>query len=189
MMAQALSTGTRGRLLAVGVTLIGVAVLWIGVAAPLLEWNRDLADRRLGREALAQRMATLVDSLPTLKRQMATTTPADLPVRATIDGATDALAAAALQELLQDMGRKVGVTLRSVEALPAEQVGQYRRIGLRVSIDGTWSTLIPLLKAIEQASPRMLVDDLQLQRGAVLVGTDATISTSFAVFGFRDAPA
>lgn len=188
-MAQALSTGTRGRLLAVGVTLIGAAVLWIGVAVPLMDWNRDLADRRLGREALAQRMAALANSLPTLKRQMAAATPADLPARATIDGGTDALAAAALQELVEEMGRKAGVTLRSVEALSAEQVNQYRRIGLRVSIDGDWPTLIRLLQAIEQASPRMLVDDLQLQRGAILVGADATLSASFAVFGFRDAPA
>lgn len=188
-MGNSLPTGARGRLLAVGVMLIGAAVLWIVVAAPISRWNVDLADQRAAREALAQRMGALSESLPNLERQMAMATPADLPARSTIDGATDALAAATLQELVQNMGRKAGVTLRSVEALPVEQVGQYRRIGLRVALDGNWPTLIHLLQAIEQASPRMLVDDLQLQRGALLVGADATLGTTLAVFGFRDAPA
>lgn len=187
-MADALPDGPRGRIIAVGLTLIGFAVLWIGVAAPLIDWNRALAETREGREALARRMVVVADGLPDLQRRVTNTPVSSTTSRATIEGGTDALAAAALQEQIQEMGRRAGITLSSAEALTVEAVGAYRRIGLRVALEGRWPVLIRFLQAIEQASPSMLVDDLQLQRGVLLAGTDTPLAASFTVFGFRPSP-
>ena len=60
------------------------------------------------------------------------------------------------------MANTAGVKVTSAEALPAEQAGAYRRIGLRVNLDAGWSALVALLRAVQQATPRMFVDDVQL---------------------------
>lgn len=161
-----------------------MAVLWLGVVSPLLAWRDDLAEMRSRREALAGRMEAVAATLPALQRQIDTAS-ASQPVRLFIEGASDAVAAATLQERIQDMARNAGVTLTSAEALPAEPVNGYRRIGLRVNVAGVWPVMTRFLQSIDEATPRMLIDDVQMERTAVLFGTDRSINASFAVFGFR----
>jgi general secretion pathway protein M len=105
-----------------------------------------------------------------------------------LDGATDAVAAAALQQRVQDMATRAGATLTSAETLPATQTGAYRRIGLHVSLNAPWAVLARLLAAVDQGTPRMLVDDLQLH-GARLVArpADPALDAGFTVFAFRAA--
>lgn len=182
-----LPTGPRGQILAAALTTIVAAFLWLGVIAPLRDWNADLADTRTRRETLAGRMRSLAETLPTLQRQSgAQASPS--PALASMEGATDAVAAASLQEKIQDMARKAGVTLSSAEALPVDAVGPYRRIGLRLSVEGRWPMLIAFLQSTGQATPRMLIDDVQLQRGPILLGADKPLLASLTIFGFRAGP-
>jgi Tfp pilus assembly protein PilO len=162
MSAGSLPTGARGRLLAVLVTLALLAVLWLGVISPLLDSYAAGAEQLAQRQALAGRMQDLADALPSLREQLQKTRPKDMPATALLQGASDAVAAATLQSLLEAMCGPAGVKVTSSEALPAEQAGSYRRIGLRVSLDANWAQLIHLLRAVRTASPRMFVDDLQL---------------------------
>ena len=184
-MALALPSGPRGQLLAIGMTVAGAALLWLAEVTPLLAWRADLADTRDRREALAGRMAAVSATLPALQRQVEATTASGPPVQALIEGASDAVAAAALQEKIQDLARGAGVTLSSTEALPAEAAGRARRIGIRLSLSGTWPTVIGFLQASAQSAPRMLVDDLQMQRAPTLLGAERPLDVSLAVFGFR----
>jgi hypothetical protein len=170
--------------LALAVTVLAAALIWLGAVAPLLQWNAELAQTRAEREVLADHMQALVDSLPSL-RQRAAGAAAAAAGTAVIPGETDAVAAAALQGKLQEMARKAGVTLSSVEQLQADAVGGQRRIGLRVVLAGRWPVLVGFLQAIDTATPRMLIDDVQLQRGPLLLGADNPLNASFAVYGFR----
>jgi hypothetical protein len=160
--ALALPTGPRGRLLAGAVTLIGVVVVWLAVVSPLLDLYQSNADALTQRVALAGRMQDLADALPELRRDVAATQPKDTPVASLLEGASDAVAAANLQGLLETMATGTGAKVTSAEALPADRAGAYRRIGLRVSLDANWTQLIHLLREIQKATPRMFVDDLQL---------------------------
>ncbi len=159
---NALPTGRRGGLLALGLTLLVLAALWIGVAAPLVERYADGAESLRQRRALARRMSELVATLPALRQQVHDSA-ADTPgPSAVLEAGSDAIASARLQELLQAMAEQAGIRLSRVETLPVEPRGAYARIGLRLGFATDWPALIQLLQAIEDATPQMLVDDLRV---------------------------
>ncbi len=187
-MAVNLPDGRGGRALAVALTAVVLAAVWFAVAAPLLDWHAQRAEDLAGRATLARRMAEVADTLPDLQRRGAGPAAA-APAASLIGGDTDAIAAANLQQRVQEMAGRAGVALSSTEVLASVQLGATRRIGLRVSTNAGWGVLMRLLQSIEQAVPRMLVDDLQL-RGQRLVTPlpDLPLDAGFTVLAFRAAP-
>lgn len=184
-MEGALPEGRRGRLLALALTVTLLAALWAGCVLPLIEWHAAGADALAQRRALLQRMTALVATLPDLQRLSSGD---HAPAAALVEGASDAIAGAALQSMVQRMATTAGAELSSMEMLPAEQTGVYRRIGLRVATTAQWPVLVELLRAIEQGAPRMLIDDLQLRAPPVeLRPASAPISASFTIVAFRAA--
>lgn len=184
--SDALPTGRRGQVLAVALLLLVMGAAWVAVAAPLLAWYADRAEVLEQRTALARRMAEVAAALPELQRQSAAAS-ATGPVAATLlEGSSDAVAGATLQQLVQGMAGRAGATLSSSEALPAEAAATYRRIAVRVALSAPWGVLVQLLRAVGQASPQMLVDDLQI-RGSRAFGVvgDPPLEASFTVLGFR----
>jgi general secretion pathway protein M len=196
--AADLPEGRTGRWFALGITLAAPALLWIGLVSPLLEWHAQRAALLEHRLTVAQHMNAMVQALPQLRQQAAALSEGSNPATGAaggasatlLDGATDAVAAAALQQKLQDMAARVGAEVASAETLPGAQTGAYRQIGLHVSLNTRWSVLIRLLQAIAQGSPRMLVDDLQVHSARVLVaGLDPSLTAAFTVLAYRaDSP-
>ncbi len=181
-----LPSGARGRALAVALTLALALLLWLVALQPLLDSYAAAADTLSQRRSLAGRMGDLVDTLPQLRRAAAAMATQAAPAAATVDGATDAVAGAALQGLLETMASNVGAHLTSSEALPSEAAGAYRRLGLRVSVDAKWPVLIALLQEIERATPRMFVDDLQLHAQPVSDKTnEPVLDIAFTLSAFR----
>jgi general secretion pathway protein M len=186
-MALAPASLRRERMLAFGITLLAVALAWFAVAAPVRGWYVERAEQLEGRRMLVQRMAVIATTLPALRRQAEAGSgggpaPSDL-----LAGDTDAIAGAALQEQIQAMAARAGANLSSAETLPAAQAGAFRRIGLRISLSASWPMLVRLLESIEQATPRMLVDDLQVHgpRIALRQVAEPPLNAELTVFGFR----
>jgi len=184
-MASSLPTGRRGQLLAIALTLVVAASVWIGVVAPLLDWHTEQTERLEQRRALARRMAEVAETLPALQAQAAGRDANGPAPSAVLQGETDAVAGAALQLLVHQMATGAGTTLSSVEVLPGEAVGGYRRIGLHVALAAPWPVLVHLLQSIELANPPMLVDDLRVH-GSPLRNVALPMDTSFTVLAFRD---
>lgn len=184
-MPTALPTGLRGRLLALALTAAVLAATWLAAAAPLLAWYADRAETLAQRQTLAQRMETVAATLPQLRLTQAGGAASPAP-RALLEGASDAIAGAALQTRLEALAAQAGLTLASAEALPAEPSGAYRRVGLRLVLAGPWPALVRLLESVSQASPRMLVDDIQLQVAtSVSAGTAQPVGAALTVIAFR----
>ena len=188
-MTPTLPTGGAGRALALG--LLGATMLaaWGAGVAPLLAWHADRAEALAGRRDQARQMAALTEALPEL-RQAAAARVADSAAPSLLDGGTDAIAGAALQGLVQDMAGRVGATLFSVETLPGATTGNARRIGLRLSFAAPWPVLVRLLQAVEQARPRMVIDDLELhatpmRQGMGQGGEEMLLNAAFTVHAFR----
>jgi general secretion pathway protein M len=181
-----LPTGRRGQLLALGLAVAVLGAGWAGVVAPLLDWHAERAEQVQARRAVARRMAEIAETLPALRDQARQVAAPDrtaaIPARG---GASDAIAAATLQGRLQDMALRAGAPLRSAEALPGQAAGAWRRIGLRVSVQAPWPGIVRLLQAVGGATPRMLVDDLQLRAGPPSRGGPRPMEVSFTVFAFR----
>lgn len=179
-----LPEGRRGRLLAVLLLLTVLASVWAGIIAPLVDWHAA-RDEQLERQAvLARRMAQVAAELPDL-RQRANSAAAAAPV-AVLEGATDSVAGASLQQRLQQIGAEAGASLASTEVLPGEQLGAYRRIGVRLAIAAPWPVIVRLLDTIGGNTPRLLVNDLQVQSARAVMGdAEPVLNTSMVVFGFR----
>jgi general secretion pathway protein M len=196
-MENALPEGRRGRLLALALTLSVLAALWLGCARPLIDWYGAQSEVLGQRRALLQHMTQVAATLPTLQRQSSGERP---PPASLLEGASDAIAGAALQDIVQAMGAAAGASFSSIETLPAEQRGAYRRIGLRLSLAAPWPVLIELLRAAETGAPRapgvkgaavpaMLIDDLQLRAPPLqLRAAGAPVTASFTILAFRAAP-
>jgi general secretion pathway protein M len=182
-----LPTGRRGQMLALGITVVLIVVAWIGVVGPAVGWYQDRAETLAQRRVLAGHMAAVAATAPALQAELQAAVANGPPARAVLEGATDAIAGAALQQQVQDMTSQVGATLTSAESLPAEQAGVYRRIGLHVSVTAPWTVMVALFAAIQNATPRMLVDDIQLQSGMLLTASNAThpLEASFTVLAFH----
>jgi general secretion pathway protein M len=185
-MYAALPDGRRGQILAIALTVTALAALWLGIAAPLIDWYQANIEALTQRQALLRHMQALADTLPALEHSPAAVKPA---APALLSGATDALAAAAMQSAVQAMAAHSGAELASMETLPAEPRGAYRRIGLRVSLTAPWPVVIELIRAAGQGQPRMLVDDVQLRVAPVQQGRGSAtpIGANFTLLAFRAA--
>ena len=179
-----LPTGRAGRVLALGLAILALLLLWEAVGVPLRGWYDDRADALAGRIALAARMQTLAAQLPALRRAAAAGAAHAGPA-ALIEGSSDAIAGAALQERVQQMAASLGATLSSTESLPASQAGAYRRVGVRIAVTAPFEVMVRLIAAIEQASPTMLIDDLQLHGSRIQMQAAAPLEGALTVLAFR----
>jgi general secretion pathway protein M len=186
-MNENLPTGRRGQMLAVALTVICGAALWAGLISPLMFWYdtraQNLGDRRL----VAARMARIAQTVPDLLRQAAALRAAAPSGRdIALEAPSDAVAGARLQQRMQDLATAAGMTLSSVETLPAQQEGGYRRISLRVTCSASLPVLVGLLQKLEVSSPRMLIDDVDLDASPDLNRPDGiAIGANFTVIAFR----
>jgi general secretion pathway protein M len=178
--------GRRGQFVALALLAVVLSVLWIAVAAPLLGWHAERTERLVERRRLLAHMGQIVATLPALQQE-AERPGSDLPpATALLGGATDAIAGATLQSVVQDMAAAAGATLASSEALPGEQQGGFRRIRLRVAVRGDWPELIALLRTASESPLRLLVTSLELHATAQPQRTGLVpIEASFVVQGFR----
>jgi general secretion pathway protein M len=178
--------GRRGQALAVVAPLVLGAIIWFVAVQPLLAWHADQAETISQRTMLAERMVGTAAMLPMLRQQIEDSTGERVPDSSSFAGASDSIAGAMLQERVQGMAMVAGLTLTSVETLTAEPLGVWRRIGLRVVLTAPWPNVIGLLQALDEATPQMLVDDLQVHSGLLVAHPVVLpLQTSLIVYAFR----
>lgn len=175
-----LPTGRRGNILAVGFTLVVIALLWISLLSPAFDWYSQRQDRLQQRQTLAARMATVAATAPALQRQAAASI--GEPRLVLVEGATEAIAGAALQQRLQEMAEHAAVRMTSAEVLAAEPSGTLRRIRVHVVVTAPWLRLVRLLSDVDQATPRMVVSEIQVgQSRSITTEVVKPLDASFTV--------
>jgi len=186
--ASALPTGRPGRILALGIAVAIPIVLWFGIGAPLVQWHAERAAALAERRELARHMEDLLAEIPDLQRR-ATQEPKLVGADSLLAGDSDAIAAAALQEKVQAIAADTGATVSSAEILPAQEFGGYRRIGLRIAVySRVWSGLVRLLQGMQQATPKMLVGELEVRAMPTRAAdVDSPISATITVLAYRAA--
>jgi hypothetical protein len=187
-MAVVLPSGPKGQSLALGLTLLLAALVWLGAVAPALDWFADRQETLRRQRALAYRMSELVRTLPALRAAVAAQ--GGQQPGALLAGGTDPLAAAALQQRLDELATASGVRIGSEEILPAQAEGDFRAIAVRVTLAAPWRSVVALLQAMAKADVPMMPDDMQL-RGPPRNAADASlpIDARFTVTAYRAAAA
>lgn len=188
-MSTKLPIGGQGQLLALALVIALVATLWVGVARPLVAWHAERAEQIAQLRIIARRLANIADELPELRRQTAAhSAEVHPPALTPLGGETDDIAAASLQDLIQRMAQKSGAELTSTETVAAEQIGGYRRIGVRAQVYAEqWSILVHLLQSIAQATQDILIDDMRIQVLPRRGNTEEPLDARFTVLAFRAA--
>ncbi|HVE20515.1 MAG TPA: type II secretion system protein GspM [Acidocella sp.] len=183
-----LPDGRRGQILALGIGLAALLLLWVALLAPLFGWYQERADELAQQRVLAVRMQALAREIPTLRAAVAAQGPDQGGPALLLQGDSDAIAGANLQSALQDLATRSGTSLDSAALAPVQAQGPLRKLGLQVSLTASWPALISFLASIETASPRMIVGGLSLSNaGPPDAGGAPPVQASFTVSAFRAA--
>jgi general secretion pathway protein M len=162
MLSTAMPTGYRGRLLALLLLLVVLGGVYFVVAAPLLELYAGREAIVENKRMLVPRLKAAAAELPELRAQIAQLRATAGAHKVTLDGSSDAIAAANLQSRIAELAASVGVTIGSTESLPVEVRGGYRRIGLRYTLSGPYESLVKLIAKLEAATPPLVIDTLHI---------------------------
>jgi Tfp pilus assembly protein PilO len=186
-----LPTGVKGRVLAVLIALIALGVVYLGAAAPLLNLYAEREARLRQEGMLLPRLQAAAAELPALRARRAELQTAEGSRELVLDGASDALASANLQSRIEAFAAAAGVSIGSTEAVPAEPRDGYRRIGLRLVLNGPYDALIRLLAKLEAANLPLILDNLQIHGVLRRPGRapasqpDAGLDAGLDVYAFR----
>ncbi len=181
-----LPTGAVGRSLAAGLLVIVIGIAWLGIVSPIAAWFADRGNTLADRAVLARRMAQVAATLPAVEQAAQARATPEAAQELVLSQNSDALAGAALLQAVQDMAARSGAALSTTEILPAEAVGSYRRIRLRIALSAPYPMVVAFLQAIDGATPRMLVDALQLRAAPVLVGQESgPVEAAMTIMAFR----
>jgi hypothetical protein len=184
-----LPTGRTGRALALAVLIALLAIAYFGIAVPLIDFYRNRDDVLATDRMIEPRFRLAASEVPRLQARVAELRRTVDTRLVTLDGASDALASAGLQSRIEGLAARSGIAIASTDGLPPEQRAGYRRIGLRISVSGTYEGIVKLLGAIETANPPLAVDNLQIHGRPVVAGAlyAPQLDAGFAVYGLRSA--
>jgi general secretion pathway protein M len=160
------------RALALVLLVAAVAGGYLLVVVPVLAAYRQTGDAIEQAETLLQRQRALAAQQPLLLARIEEEKEQADSMAGYLQGPSDALAAAELQDRLKAVVEAAGGELRSTRILPAEAVDASpgtRRAGLQVQMVVAIGGLAEILYALEAGQPYLLIDELvvrnQRERG------------------------
>jgi general secretion pathway protein M len=176
------------RLLAVALLVATAALLWSAVVSPLLT---DYADAQATIEHMRSaldRGAAAKYEIGSLRAELADLKKRQLSDAGFIDGATESIAAAQLQNRVKTAVDSAKGELRSTQVLPARDDGKYRRITVRGQVLVTTAGLLRVLHDLESAWPYLFLDNVEIKaqplaRDRDAVPQDPTLEIRFDVSG------
>jgi general secretion pathway protein M len=187
-MAISLPTGRHGQMLALVLTGLLIAGLWVGIVAPLLGAYSNRTETLLNHQSLARRMEELVQALPSLRKQAMAAAGAGQQTGALLPGTTDSLAAAALQQKVDDLAKVSDLHIGTEEIVPAQASGAFRTIGVRITLHAPYRMLITLLRSLAQAEIPMVVSDLSIRAPTANTrDPEVPVDAGFTVSALRSA--
>jgi len=181
-------TGPRGQLLALSLLFVALGGDYFLVVSPLLGVYAERAAVLENRRMLLPRLRAAADELPALRAQVEQLRAAAGTRKITLEGASDAIAAATLQSRIEELAASAGATIGSTESLPAEARSGYRRIGLRYVLSGSYETLVKFLARLQAATPPLVIDNLHIHGVLRRPGTPAAtgLDAGVDVYAYRD---
>ena len=183
-----------GRIAALALLLALLALVWLLGLAPLLDGYR--ADRETVAFASEQlpRLQRLAGEAPMLRTELDRAARDPAGRTRLLGGTSDALAGADLQTRVSRDATRHGLALRSAQILPPVAEEGFRRIGIRVALEGSLGGLRRLLYSIETAPAFLFVDNLEIrsrsggrivQRRNVQAQPEDRLAIRFDVYGYR----
>ena len=196
-MQPSFPTGIAGRCFALALLLAVFGIVYVLFAAPVLDLYNEREATLEHQRILEPRLHAAADQLPALRARLAALQASASARKVTLEGNSDAIASANLQSLIDELANSAGVVVASTEGLAPDDRGPYRRIGLRIALNGDYDNLLALLAAVDKATPPLVIENLQIHarmQALALVpsaaaarptATATRLDAGFEVYGFR----
>jgi general secretion pathway protein M len=182
-----------GRLLAVLILVVAVALVYLGAVQPLIDDYQATRDQSEDMQAAMNGFRRIAAEVPVRRAQLATLRQRQAASEGFLQGNNEALVAAQIQNRVKALTEAARGELKSTQVLPAQEEGKYRRITIRVQLTLDLPAAQRLLYGIETASPLLFLDNLDMRahvadrrrdRGLAAGSDDAMLDLRFDVFGY-----
>jgi hypothetical protein len=162
--------------------------VYLLVVAPLCDLYEERAATLQNRRQLLPRLNAAAEELPRSQARVEQLRAAAGTRKLTLDGPSDAIAAANLQSRIEELAASAGAKIGSTESLPVETRSGYRRIGLRYVLSGPYETLVKFLAKLEAATPPLVIDNLHIHGVLRRPGVAAAqgLDAGLDVYGYRN---
>lgn len=156
--------GARGRWVALGLLAIALAVLYQLTLAPLWQRYRALAPAIAEQREQVQRYQRLAAQAPQLRARLQALRDDARFDDYLLPGNNSALAAAGLQQRLQNLAQELDGRVLSTRVLKAEQDGDFEQVSINARIQIDLAGLQALLHGLETRAPFLFVRNLNVYR-------------------------
>jgi general secretion pathway protein M len=185
--AANLPHGLPGRFLALALTFAVVFTAYGLVVSPLLSLYSDRSLMLANRASLRDKIVAAAAELPQVRARANALSATPDVQQTTLEGNSDPVAMANLQSRVEELAAWAGASITSTETLPAEARDYYRRIGLRVVVNGSFPSLVTFFSGLETSTTPVVVDNLQLHTVQSRAGSNqvSRLDATVDVYGFR----
>lgn len=152
-----------GRLLALFILAGLCAIIWTSAARPLYGLFAGYRETVAQAEEQLPRLRGLTAMAPVLEAELARIKRDPNARTRQLSGSGDALAAADLQNRLRKIAAANGIVLRSTQILSPQEEEGFRRIAVRVALEGDTTALLKILHGLETAATLLFVDNLEIR--------------------------
>jgi Tfp pilus assembly protein PilO len=150
------------------ITLGGLVALliigWEGIVQPIRERQRVASELAPLREQVLARRQELIGRKAAIAAELeATNARLDALGARFLPGATPAVAASELQNLVKEMAAQAATEVRSERILPPVERAEMLEIPLEITVSGDIRQLVDLLARLERAPKLLAVQDLKVR--------------------------
>ncbi len=152
------------RILAVGLLLIPLALIYLTVVAPYLDYLAENRERIEDLKFQLQRLQRAAAKAPLWRRQLEILESAGRSgEQHFLKGTTPTLAAAELQNRLGEIIRSAGGETTSTQTLAGKAEGAFTRVAVRVRFTASTPALRRILHTVEAEKPLLIVENLRIR--------------------------
>ncbi len=184
----------KGRIVALLILIGAVAAAYLLLVAPLLTDYDETRQAVANARDLLTHLDRLKVAEAALGQQMAELRQRQSSTGLYLTKGSDAHAAVEIQDRVKGVVEQNGGAVRSVQAMPGQGDGGFRRVTVRLEMTVTTALLYRTLYRLEAGKPALFVDNIAIQSASFWKGdgkaAEPTLAVSFDVFGYlpREAP-
>jgi len=180
---------------ALAILIAVAAALWLMLMQPLMESFFEHRDSIARSQEMLARYQGLDSTRPQIESNLSKLHAAQAAEERLLKGGSAQLVGAKLQNHLKELIEADGGSLTSMQLLPVRDEQGFQRVSMAVTLNATIESLQKILYAIEDQSPYLFVQDMELLTNQGFSdGTDSgersrDLQVHFEVYGYMPAQA
>lgn len=177
------------RAAAIALLLVLLGSVYFAVMRPVIATYRQNEAALMEAQEMLSRFEQMATSEGDLQRNLEEVGQRQASQGYYLTKATDALAAAELQDRVKTLVKESGGTIRSIQTLPGESEDEFRRVTLRLQMMTSIGALVEIVHALETSQPFLFLDNVDIQSRSVRQTdqqtTEPILTVSLDLYGYR----